>query len=85
MYFVNVGPGVAAAHVIGTVLDRVYDGKTPISGVRTYAVPAGDGAIFEFYIPEEGVYPFVDHDKLAFLPFGLALPFATGDIPGKAH
>ena len=85
MYFVNVGPGVTAAHVIGTVLDRVYDGKTPIYGVQTYAVPAGSGAMFEFYVPEEGVYPFVDHDKLAFLPFGLALAFATGDVPAQAH
>jgi hypothetical protein len=49
------------------VLDRVYEGKTPIYGVQTHAVPAGSGAIFEFFIPEAGVYPFVDHDKLAFL------------------
>jgi nitrite reductase (NO-forming) len=85
MYFVNVGPGVSSAHVIGSVLDRVYDGKNPIFNVQTYAVPAGSGAIFEFYIPEEGVYPFVDHDKLAFLPFGLALPFATANVPAAAH
>jgi len=85
MYFVNVGPGVSSAHVIGTVLDRVYDGKSPIFGVQTYAVPAGSGAMFEFYVPEEGVYPFVDHDKLAFLPFGLALPFATANVPAMAH
>jgi nitrite reductase (NO-forming) len=85
MYFVNVGPWVSAAHAIGTVLDRVYDGQTPIHGVQTYAVPSGSGAIFEFYIPEPGVYPFVDHDKLAFLPTGLALAFATVDVPGAAH
>ena len=85
MYFVNVGPGVASAHAIGTVLDRVYDGKNVISGVQTYGVPTGSGVILEFYIPEDGVYPFVDHDKLAFLPYGLALAFATGDIPGAAH
>jgi nitrite reductase (NO-forming) len=85
MYFVNVGPGVAAAHVVGTVLDRVYDGKNPVSGVQTYAVPAGGGAMFEFYIPEDGIYPFVDHDKLAFLPHGLALVFATGDVPATSH
>ena len=85
MYFVNVGPGIASAHAIGTILDRVYDGKTPISGVQTYPVPAGAGAMFEFYIPEPGVYPFVDHDKLAFLPFGLALAFATDQVPGAAH
>jgi nitrite reductase (NO-forming) len=85
MYFVNVGPGVASAHVIGSILDRVYDGKDPVYGVQTYAVPAGSGAMLEFYIPEEGVYPFVDHDKLAFLSYGLALAFATGDIPASAH
>jgi hypothetical protein len=27
MYFVNVGPDIASAHVIGTILDRVYDGR----------------------------------------------------------
>jgi nitrite reductase (NO-forming) len=85
MYFVNVGPGVSAAHAIGTVLDRVVDGQTPIHGVQTYGVPAGSGAILEFYIPEDGVFPFVDHDKLAYLSYGLALAFATGDIPGAAH
>lgn len=85
MYFVNVGPWVSAAHVIGTVLDRVYDGRTPIYGVQTYAVPSGSGAVFEFYIPEAGVYPFVDHDKLAYLPMGLALPFTTEGVPGAAH
>src|SRR5215470_8289040 len=85
MYFVNVGPGVSSAHVIGTILDRVYDGKDPIYGVQTYAVPAGSGAMLEFYIPEEGVYPFVDHDKLAFLPYGLAVAFATGNVSAMAH
>jgi nitrite reductase (NO-forming) len=85
MYFVNVGPGVSSAHVIGTILDRVYDGKEPVYGVQTYAVPAGSGAMLEFYIPEEGVYPFVDHDKLAFLSYGLALPFATGNVNAMAH
>jgi len=85
MYFVNVGPGVSSAHVIGTLFDRVYDGKEPIVGVQTYAVPAGSGVMLEFYIPEEGVYPFVDHDKLAFLPYGLSLAFATGNISATAH
>jgi nitrite reductase (NO-forming) len=82
MYFVNVGPWTAAAHVIGTVLDRVYAGTPWVQGVQTFPVPAGAGAIFEFYIPEAGVFPFVDHDKLAFLPFGMALAFSTE--PGTA-
>jgi len=78
MYFVNVGPWVSSAHVIGSVFDRVYDGRPYTEGVQTYAVPAGSGAILEFYIPEDGIYPFVDHDKLAFLPYGMALVFAAG-------
>ena len=77
IYFVNVGPGVSSAHVIGTIFDRVHDGGNSISDVQTYLVPAGSGAILEFHIPESGTYLFVDHDKLSFLPWGMAVPFAT--------
>jgi hypothetical protein len=80
-----VGLGVSSAHVIGNILDRVYDGKEPIYGVQTYAVPAGSGVMLEFSIAEEGVYPFVDHDKFAFLSYGISLAFATGDISAMAH
>jgi hypothetical protein len=31
------------------------------------------------------VFPFVDHDKLAYLPWGLALAFATDGVAGAAH
>jgi len=85
MYFVNVGPWTSAAHVIGSVLDRVYSGAPRVEGVQTFAVPAGSGAIFEFYIPEAGVFPFVDHDKLAYLPFGLALAFSTESGAAAVH
>ena len=85
MYFVNVGPWTSAAHVIGSVLDRVYAGAPVIQGVQTFPVPAGAGAIFEFYIPEAGVFPFVDHDKLAFLPFGFALAFSTEGGAAAGH
>jgi nitrite reductase (NO-forming) len=85
MYFVNVGPWTSAAHVIGSVLDRVFAGEPWIRGVQTFQVPAGSGAIFEFYIPEAGAFPFVDHDKLAFLPFGLALAFSTEGVAATAH
>ncbi len=83
MYFVNVGPGVSSAHVIGSIFDRVYAGAAPVQSVQTFAVPAGSGAILEFYVPEAGVFPFVDHDKLAFLPYGFALAFA-GQPPQAA-
>lgn len=73
VYFVHVGPGVSSAHVIGTMLDQVFDGQEPIHGVQTWAVPAGSGAIFEFVVPAPGLFHFVDHDRLAYLPFGFVV------------
>jgi nitrite reductase (NO-forming) len=86
IYFVNIGPGTSAAHVIGSVFERATTGgKDWMHGVQTVGVPAGGGAMLEFRIPQAGVFPFVDHDKLAFLPYGLSLPFATPGIGGVAH
>jgi nitrite reductase (NO-forming) len=85
IYFVNVGPGTSATHVIGSVFDRVSEGRGWIQGLQTFGVPAGSGAILEFYVPEAGVFPFVDHDKLAFLPYGLSVAFATEGVSGRAH
>lgn len=79
IYFVHVGPGVSSVHVIGTILDRVYDGGLVAEGAQTYAVPAGSGAIVEFYIPESGTYLLVDHDRLAYLPLGFVLPFTASE------
>jgi len=85
IYFVNVGPGTSATHVIGTVFERVSAGGEWMHGLQTFGVPAGAGAMLEFRVPEAGVFPFVDHDKLAFLPYGLALAFATDGVDGRAH
>ena len=76
-YVVNVGPGTSAIHVMGTILDTVMDGASAIRDVQTYGVPAGGGAIVEFRIPEPGMYGLVDHDRLAYLPYGMVIPFAT--------
>jgi nitrite reductase (NO-forming) len=80
-YIVNVGPGTSAVHVMGTILDTVYDGASAIHDVQTYAVPAGSGAIVEFRIPEAGMYGLVDHDRLAYLQYGMVIPFMTGTPP----
>jgi nitrite reductase (NO-forming) len=86
IYFVNVGPGTSAAHVIGSVFDRATSGGVDwVRGVQTFGVPAGAGAMLEFYVPQAGVFPFVDHDKLAYLPYGLSLAFATPGVAGTAH
>jgi nitrite reductase (NO-forming) len=81
-YVVNVGPGVSAIHVMGTILDTVHDGATEFRNVQTYGVPAGSGAIVEFKIPEAGMYGLVDHDRLSYLPYGMVISFdATGGHP----
>src|SRR5499427_7013173 len=55
-YVVNIGPGVSAIHVMGTILDTVKDGASTLRNVQTYAVPPGGGAVVEFRIPEAGMY-----------------------------
>jgi nitrite reductase (NO-forming) len=82
-YIVNVGPGTSAIHVMGLILDTVYDGASEIKNVQTYGIPPGSGATVEFRIPEAGTYGLVDHDRLSYVPFGMVLAFeATG---GRAH
>jgi nitrite reductase (NO-forming) len=83
VYFVNVGPSTSAVHVVGSIFDRVSDGGTEWQpNVQTHGVPAGAGATLEFKVPEAGVYPLVDHDKLAFLPYGLSIAF-TAEASGS--
>lgn len=80
VYFVHAGPYTSAFHVIGTLLDRAYEGGNPrnvVYDVQTYAVPAGSGGMFEFTIPEPGSYLLVDHDKLSQLPNGLVISFVA--------
>jgi nitrite reductase (NO-forming) len=78
-YVVNVGPGTSAIHVMGTILDTVIDGASVTRDVQTYGIPAGGGAIVEFRIPESGMYGLVDHDRLAYLPYGMVIPFVTAE------
>jgi len=78
-YVVNVGPGMSAIHVMGTILDTVTDGASVTRDVQTYGIAAGSGAMVEFRIPESGMYGLVDHDRLAYLPYGMVIPFVTPD------
>jgi nitrite reductase (NO-forming) len=90
-YVVNVGPGVSAIHVMGTILDAVRDGAVEARNVQTYAVPPGSGAVVEFRIPEPGMYGLVDHDRLSYLPYGMVLAFDASkanphhDVARSAH
>ncbi|HUF88570.1 MAG TPA: multicopper oxidase domain-containing protein [Gemmatimonadota bacterium] len=68
-FVVNAGPSLSSEfHVVGAVFDRVYPDADPahaLTGVQTYGVPAGGGAVFETVFEEgasgEGVYAFVTH------------------------
>jgi nitrite reductase (NO-forming) len=65
LYVVNAGPSLwSAFHVIGAIFDKVYTSGDPaqaLSGVSTYSIAPGAGAVFDLTLPEAGKYPFVDH------------------------
>jgi plastocyanin len=45
-------------------MDHVYPDGNPtnvLNGMQTYNIPPGGGAMFEFRIPDTGLYPFVTH------------------------
>jgi nitrite reductase (NO-forming) len=66
LYVHNVGPtDTSSFHVIGTIFDTVYYEGNPANemrGMQTVLLGASNGAVVEFIVPEEGAYPFVDHE-----------------------
>ncbi len=66
IYLVDAGPNLwTSFHVIGAIFDKVYPDGDPshtLSGVSTYTVGPGAGAVFDLVIPDPGKYAFVDHD-----------------------
>lgn len=65
LYFLNVGPNnISSFHVIGTILDKVWQDGNPANqlvGMQAALVGPAQGAIMEFVLPEKGTYTFVDH------------------------
>ncbi|WP_099159893.1 multicopper oxidase domain-containing protein [Virgibacillus ndiopensis] len=65
IYLNNVGPNeISSFHVVGTIFDDVYLDGNPenhFEGMQTVILPVSGGAIVEFTVNEEGVYPFVTH------------------------
>jgi len=68
-FVVNAGPSFDSDfHVVGAIFDRVYPDGNPahvLTGVQTYLIPAGGGAVFETVFDPaasgEGLYAFVTH------------------------
>ena len=66
-FVLAAGPNTwSAFHVVGTIFDRAWiDGIFPENlsrGNQTLNLSASQGAVAEFTLDEEGVYPFVTHD-----------------------
>ena len=65
LYVVDAGPNLSSAfHIIGGMFAAVYpdaNAAHALTGVSTYPIAPGQGAIFDAIIPEPGKYPFVDH------------------------
>ncbi|HET8764905.1 MAG TPA: multicopper oxidase domain-containing protein [Rhodanobacter sp.] len=81
IYFVNAGPSLwSSFHVIGEIFDAVYpdgDMTHALTGVSTYSVGPGAGAIFDLVIQAPGKYPFVDH-SMAHMTIGAQGILAVG-------
>jgi len=65
LYVINAGPNLTSAfHIIGGMFAAVYpdgDARHALSGVSTYLVPPGGGAVFDVTFAQPGKYPIVDH------------------------
>lgn len=83
LYVLNVGPtDTSSFHVVGTLFDKVYLDGNPLNvqrGLQTVLLGSSNGAVVEFVIPEEGRYPFVDHE------FSDASLGAVGFIDATEH
>ncbi|HUI87581.1 MAG TPA: copper-containing nitrite reductase [Anaerolineales bacterium] len=62
----NAGPNkISSFHIIGEIMDRVYDQGSltspPLTNVQTTLVPAGGAAMIELQFQVPGKYTFLDH------------------------
>jgi nitrite reductase (NO-forming) len=67
VFLLAAGPNTwSAFHVVGTIFDRAWiDGIHPENlslGNQTLNLSASQGAIAEFRLDQDGIYPFVTHD-----------------------
>jgi nitrite reductase (NO-forming) len=66
IFFGNAGPNkISSFHIIGEIMDRVYDQASltspPLTNVQTTLVPAGGAAMIELQLQVPGKYIFLDH------------------------
>jgi nitrite reductase (NO-forming) len=65
LYVVDAGPNLPSAfHIIGGIFTAVYpdgDATHALTGVSTYPISPGQGAVFDAIMLQPGKYPIVDH------------------------
>jgi nitrite reductase (NO-forming) len=65
LYVVDAGPNLPSAfHIIGGIFTAVYpdgDATHALTGVSTYPISPGQGAVFDAIMQQPGKYPIVDH------------------------
>jgi nitrite reductase (NO-forming) len=89
-FVLNAGPNEPSAfHIVGTILDRVWlDGIRPENlnrGNQTANLIASQGAVVEFTLSEEGVYPMVTHEFTNAAKGGVALLKTEKAAAGGGH
>lgn len=89
VFLLDAGPNSwSAFHVVGTIFDRAWiDGIHPENlsiGNQTLNLAASQGAVAEFRLDEEGVYPFVSHDFTAAAKGAVGL-FKTAHATGTMN
>jgi nitrite reductase (NO-forming) len=86
LYVHNIGPtDTSSFHVIGTIFDRVWYEGNPANlmrGMQTVLLGASNGAVVEFVVPENGEYPFVDHE-FADATLGAVGKLRAGPVPSQ--
>lgn len=85
VYVLNAGPSIGSAfHVIGTIFDDVWlEGTQRTGPSQTVAIAPSQGAVVEFSMEEEGVYPFLTH-AFADAAKGAIGAFRAGNPPASA-
>ncbi|MBI4666121.1 MAG: multicopper oxidase domain-containing protein [Nitrospinae bacterium] len=88
IYFVNAGPNeFSAFHPIAGIWDKVYAGGNPknvSTGMQTFVVGPGDGAIFDLISPVEGGNAIVTHSLKSALTGSIAVVLFSKDADPKA-
>src|SRR3954469_14964191 len=63
MYVLNPGPThMSSFHVIGTVFDRTQSEGVTGGPAQVMTLAPSTGGYVDFTLPQEGAYPFVDHN-----------------------